>query len=154
MMNILLTGLLLVNACIFVLIVYAFLKIRRIYEEFRVFCTAPDEKTPSALASLAGVLSDMVARSIVACAKTTFMGKQSGAIRAGTGIEADIAEDTINANHPAIGALLHSFPALRRTLRRNPALLDMALSKLGVIGGGAVASPPGNSHGSQIDFKL
>ena len=54
--------------------------------------TATEEGKPSQIAQTAQVFSDMLARSVVVQAKTTFMGKQSGAVRADSAIEGDIAE--------------------------------------------------------------
>lgn len=93
----------------------------------------------------------IVARSIVAQAKASFMGMESGAKRQEAAIAGDIAEGVLNTQLPLAGALLQSFPSLRKTLRRNPQLLDLALSKLGGLGagaGGGQSPPSGNGTGT------
>jgi len=69
------------------------------------------------------------------------MGKQSGAVRGETAVDADIAEDALSMASPAVSAILSAFPALRRSLRRNPALLDLALSKIASRNAGVPATP-------------
>ena len=151
-MNIVFIGIFAILCVFLVISIYAIAKIRRIYSTIEQFLTSPDEKTPSPLAQVTQVASDMLARSIIAQAKATFMGKQSGSERAETAITGDIAEGLLTAKAPMLGALLNSFPALKKTLRRNPQLIDLAMSKLGNIAGGQPAShSPSNG---QTNFKL
>ena len=58
------------------------------------------------------------------------MGQQSGQVRQEKAVEGAIAEDLVRAAHPLAGTLLDAMPELRKTLKRNPGLLDFALSKL------------------------
>jgi len=74
-----------------------------------------------------------VARAVVARIKTSLMGSQSGQVRQEKAVEGAIAEDVARAAHPLAGTLLDAMPELRKTLRKNPHLLDFALSKLGAI---------------------
>lgn len=118
-MSILLALILLSNLLLFGLF---FIVIQRI----RSFIVSPGEQKPSPLSLSLQALSDMVGRSIVATLKATFMGKQSGLVRGEQAVSGDIAQDQL-AQSP-IGAVLQSFPTLGKSLRRNPALLDLALS--------------------------
>lgn len=148
-MNILLTSILIVcGAILGILSLFAW-RLMRLQNVFRDFVTPVDEKTPSALAKTTDIMACMIARAIVAQAKTTLMGMQSGQVRA----ETAIAENVLEGSNPAIGALLSSFPALKKTLRRNPALLDMALSRL-MPKISTTVDNGGSSGGWQKNLKL
>lgn len=148
-MNILLTSILIVcGAILGILSLFAW-QIIKLQRVFRDFVTPIDEKTPSPLAQTTDIMAAMIARAIVAQAKTTFMGIQSGQSRA----ETAVAENVLEGSNPAIGALLSSFPALKKTLKRNPALLDMALSRL-MPKISNVADNGGSSIGWQKNLKL
>jgi len=108
-------------------------KVAEITQMVRAFCTPTAAGESSPLADVVSVGSDMVARSIVAQAKGTFMGLKSGEVRAERAVEGAIAEDVARSAHPLAGTLLDAMPELRKTLRKNPQLLDFALSKLGDI---------------------
>lgn len=159
-MNILLAAILLANVALLAIILVAFVKIRRestrVYQNIIGFITPVDDKTPSPAAQVADQISSMFARALVAQAKASFMGKQSGEARAQAAIDGDIALDLAVQASPLIGALANSFPALKKTLRRNPQLLDLVLSKLG--GGGSAGAPApsngNNGHHLQTTFKL
>jgi len=159
-MNILLALILLTNAATLAVILVALVKIRRetarIYQDIIGFITPADDKTPSPAAQVADQFSSMLARALVAQAKATFMGKQSGDARAQAAIDGDIALDMAGQASPLIGGLLNSFPALKKSLKRNPALLDFALSKLAGGQGSAPAAPaiPGSNGHHQTTFKL
>lgn len=152
MTNILLLLIILSNLLLFGLFVYAFARVRAVYTQFRLFVTPIEEGKPSPLAQTTQVLADMLGRSLVAHIKGTFLGKQSGDARAQTAVSADIAQDSM-AGSP-IGAILESFPSLKKSIRRNPQLLDIALQFLSK-NKQAQSLPGGNgSSGSQIKFKL
>lgn len=151
MTNILLTVIALLLALALGGAVALFFRLRRVLVGF---ITPAKEGEPSPMAAIVDSASSMVARAIVAQAKTTLMGMQSGAVRAEQAVMADVAEAAVGDRFPAVGALLGSFPALRKSLRRNPALLDFALSKLA----GAASKGGGNGNapqdGGQVRFKL
>jgi hypothetical protein len=133
------------------------MKVKGVYNEFKSFITPIDEKTPSGLASLCDSIAILFGRALVAQLKAVFMGKQSGEVRGEQTVNADIAFDTVSMANPMIGAVLKSFPALSKTLRRNPALLDFALAKLGSMGNKSnspvqVSPESGDNH--QVKFKM
>lgn len=129
-MNILL-ALILALTLVQVVLLLAFAVIsKRVFSQIVAFITPEADGKPSSLALTVQAGGEMIARSIVAQAKSTFMGKQSGDVRGEQAVLADIATDKINMVNPALGAILNSFPSLGKTLRRNPALIDFALSKL------------------------
>jgi len=97
---------------------------------FRQFISPEGPELPSPLAKTVDVGCDMFARAVMARAKTTFMGQMSGEVRQEQAIDGAIAEDTARLAHPMAGALMDSFPAVRKVLRKNPQLLDFALKKL------------------------
>lgn len=153
MTSILLALLLLTNLCIFAIFFVAFRRLQSIHNDFRVFITPEAEGKPSPLGNFVAASADIIARSIVASAKAVFMGVQSGEARANATVDGDIAEGKVGLINPAFGALLNSFPALKKTLRRNPQLVDLAISKLA----GTVGKPANNGSSreiEQIKFKL
>jgi hypothetical protein len=153
-MNILIVLVLLANILLLSISLVAFYWVRRTKDEIKAFITPLPDGNASPLAQTADALSSVFARAITAQLKTSFMGAQSGAVRAEKAIAGDIAEDLLNAQSPIAGALLSSFPALKKTLRRNPQLIDLALSKLpGLIQPGS----GGNHNPKPVDqarFKL
>jgi len=131
-LNIALTGLVLAQTILLGTLAWLFrAKVQEINGIIRAFVTpkGPDQASP--LADVVDVGADMVARAVMARAKTTFMGQASGAIRQEKAVDGAIAEDVARASHPLAGTLLDAMPELRKTLRKNPQLLDFALSKLG-----------------------
>jgi len=104
--------------------------LQRTFEEF-VRPKGPEEASP--LANCVDVGADMVARAVTARIKTSLMGSQSGQVRQEKAVEGAIAEDVARAAHPLAGTLLDAMPELRKTLRKNPGLLDFALAKLGAM---------------------
>lgn len=127
---------------------------RKLYQfenVIRSFVTPIDEKTGSPLAKVTESAADMIARSIMAQAKGFMLGLQSGQKRAETAIQADIAEGSGLGASP-LGAVLESFPALKKTLRRNPQLIDMAMGYLSRKKG--VAAGSSSDNGQQPKFKL
>lgn len=157
--NILLTcvlGVLIGSTLMVGMLFYAiFREYRSIRDSFSAFINPVAENTPSPLANVVEAASVMVARSIMAQFKTYLMGVQSGAVRGEKGLQADIAQDAM-AGTP-IGSVLSAFPTLRKSLRRNPGLLDIAMGLLANrIGftGQTGASATGNNGGSQPQFSL
>ena len=145
------TALLIVNTLVIALLLLFF---RGIMQGFKDFITPPDDKTASGLGNFVSAISDTISRSLVAQAKATFMGKQSGESRAEAAVEGDIAEGMASQN-PLLGAALSSFPALKKTLRRNPMLVDFALQKLGsMMVGNGNARQTGTDGKSQFKFNL
>lgn len=132
--NLLIASLLLVQIAFIGLICAHFRrKVRDLQSTLREFVTpkGPDEASP--LANVVDVGADMVARAVTARIKTSLMGGQSGQVRQEKAVEGAIAEDMVRGAHPLASTLLDAMPELRKTLRKNPALLDFALSKLGAM---------------------
>lgn len=147
-MNILLVAILVVFLAFMAGLVLVCLRLRAIIREF---VSSPAENQPSPFAIWCDSVAMVFARAITAQIKTTLMGVQSGSVRAEKAIEADIAEDMLSQS--PIGALLDSFPTLRKSIRRNPALLPLVQGALqrvfkGGNGGSQVSSA------SQPKFKL
>jgi hypothetical protein len=135
-----------------VLIFCAILAVKRLYQNGKAFITPASEGKPSPLALVTQVAADMLGRGVTAQLKATFMGKAQVDRKNQQGIDADLAVDSLSAANPLIGAVLQSFPTLTKRLVRNPALLDMALSRL-TGAGKPPADAPGN-NGNQIRFNL
>jgi hypothetical protein len=131
--------------CIAILVF--FWRVRRIYAEFRSFLTPPGENQPSAFSQLVEVVSQSFARAILATFKAQFMGTQGSLARAEKAVAGDIMEDAVASASPVLGTILQSFPALRRTLRRNPGLIDLVVSRLG-----SAAKSPDNGKTIQVEL--
>lgn len=147
-MNILLALILLINTAFFAALIYAFLKFRavksQIQDTIREFVTPAGENKLSPLGQTVEAISVQVARAIVAQAKTTFMGEASAQSRAAGAIAGDIAQDQAGQN-PLLSGILSQFPSVRKTLRRNPQLTDLAIQMLAkkFLGAGGAGGPWG-----------
>lgn len=119
---------------------------------FRDFITPEAENEPSPFALLVSSSADVFSRSVAAQVKSTFMAKQGADNRAERVVEADMAEDLLSAKSPFLASLLNSFPTLRKTLRRNPALVDIAAQKL--LEKVGHTAPSSNHEGESVSFKF
>jgi len=160
MLNILLTAILLANVTILVMF-FVFLRqmqkakaeVNEVYDEFKTFISQADPDTPSPLAQTVSSISDMIARSLVAQVKTTFMGIESGVSRA----ENSIQQNAFAQANPLIAGLVNMFPkTVKRTLIKHPELIDMALSKFGgnKTNGEIIPTSTSSSTGNQGNFNL
>jgi len=131
-------------------------KIRELQSTIRDFVTPKGPEEASPLANVVDAGADMVARAVTARIKTSLMGSQSGQVRQEKAIEGAIAEDVARAAHPLAGTLLDAMPELRKTLRKNPGLLDFALAKLGSMQASSTSAPtvittPNKNNGRGIN---
>lgn len=126
--NIVLIGILFLNILLLLGLLYCYQKVVTISHAVVDFITPQSEGQPSKLALVGERFGDMVARSLTAQIKSTFMGKQSGDVRALKAVEGDIAVDM--ANNSSLGGILQAFPTLSKSLRRNPQLFDLAMGVL------------------------
>lgn len=165
MTNLLLAAILLCLACggLAAFFVYRRLKAAAAYYESEIreyigqieaFVSPAGDGKPSPLAQSAEVLSEMLARSLMAQVKTTLMGMRSGEVRGQRAEAGEQAVETAQGLLPGLAAL----PGVRSTLKKNPGLLDLALQVLGpkLFGGGGQSSEPaasGNGNG-HVRFKL
>jgi len=157
-LNMLVPAILVVQTAVFVLVVVRMKDHVGAVQDRIVEYITPTGSEPSALSKSWEAASDEVARAIMARAKMTFGGLSSGVVRGEQAVEGDIAEDTARASSPIIDGLLSSYPSLRKTLRKNPALLDFAISKLasmaqanGVVpASGSAAGISGSSSSSKV----
>jgi len=132
-------------------------KTRAISDILVAYVSPVSESVPSPLATTVETGADMLARAIMARAKMTFAGLSSGVVRGEAAVNADISEDVARMN-PVVDGLLDSFPALKKTLRKNPALFDFAISKLaerfGAPGGGLLGGGGVSANGAQPETPL
>lgn len=118
--------------------------VRRLRDAIVDFVTPPAEDKPSQLAIAVDAGAVLVGRAITAQIKTTLMGQVSGEVRAEKAIQGAMAMD--NVEGAGMSGLLNALgPNMRRTLRRNPSLVDLALPFLqGVLQKG------GNNHSTPV----
>ena len=150
--NILLGALLLLGA---VGLALGLLAVARVKAEFGLikasfldFVTPETPGQPSQLAKAIDAASVMAGRAVVAQAKSSLMGLQSGETRGKAAVEGDVAEGQLSMAAPALGGLLNSFPILKKSLRQNPGLLDYALPFLTEKFGNRAGPAPSNGNGS------
>lgn len=156
MTNIFLAVLVITNVLLVSFIAVGLYKAYAAYRAIKSFITPVKEGEPSPLAQVTSATADMIARSLVAQAKATFMGIESGQKRAEKAVAGDIAMD-VAAQHP-LGALLTSFPSLAKSIRRNPQLIDLAMNYLAKKPGPGPAAmptePTNSNHSAQSAFKI
>lgn len=151
MTNILLFVLIGLVALLVALLLYVLIRVyieyAKINEVVKTFITPPEEGKPSALAMTSQAFAEIIARSMMAQAKGFLMGLQSGETRGKQAIAGDVVQDSLGAS--PLAAILGSFPSLKKSLRRNPQLLDLAMGMLtkGNSGGG------GSSNNGHSDFQ-
>lgn len=103
----------------------------RRFQSFIITFVTPKKKGElSPLYQTCDALAAIIARAVVAQAKTTLMGLESGMVRGEKAIQGDLALDVASQN-PLVGAILSKFPRLSKSLRRNPALLDYLAPMVG-----------------------
>jgi hypothetical protein len=148
--NWLLTAILICNLLIVAAIGVAWAKINRVTRVFSDFISPPGENQPSPVAVVAESISEMFARSFTASLKAYFMGVQSGAARA----ENAAIGQAISAS-PA-GGIIDLLPkSIKKSLIKNPALLDYALAALNKTpgAGGSLTGSGGDGH-TPVKFRL
>ena len=151
-MNILLAAILVVNVMFLAILIVVFLKTRTIYRNFVDFITPAKENEPSQFAELISRISDTFARSIMAQAKAILMGKASGEARGEAANEAEVGQALLAQSNPLLAGLAGMLPPkIRKTLLRNPQLIDAALARFGKP---QATISPGNGKASQMDFKI
>lgn len=158
-MNILLTAILIANVALLTLVFIAFRSVSRTYSnlrsEFHAFISPgrddKGEATPSPLATITLALADQAGRSVVSSLKASFMGQASGASRAEKSAEADLQLDMIGAVNPGIGAIISGIPALRKIAKKNPGLIEAAVSRFTTKGNAVITT---STSGNTDNFKL
>jgi hypothetical protein len=125
------------------------LSLKRISDQFKMFITPPREGEASPLGKFVDASAIMIGRAITAQLKATFMSGEASAARQGKAIAGDIAEDLASQN-PILGTIMSMFPRVSKSIRRNPKLVDLALSQLG--GGGAHAES--NTQGGNGAYQI
>lgn len=148
--NLLLFCILLTNLILLAVFAFGFMKFRSIYRDILEFITPPAENEPSKLANVCQSLSEMVGRSLVAQVKGFLMGKQSGEVR---GANAEIGA---GLDQTALGGIVNMLPkSVKRSLIKNPALLDYAMGFMAKHAGGSPAlENHDNGSNHQVKFKL
>ncbi len=152
-MNLLLTLIFIVNCLILVFLLLAARAIYRFYLNLSSFLTPGAENQPSPLALISQSLIVNASKVFTSQLKSTFMGIQSGQSRAESAIQSELIQDEANAINPGLGAILASFPALKRKLTKNPALMELALdflSKKLVHGSGMPGGDGSNDYASRL----
>lgn len=111
----------------------------------RAYFESPDAETPSEFSQLTDALCQQHSTKMVAAFKGSFMGMQSVEAKNVQKLEGDIAQDVMAQQHPGLGALLSSFPAVSKRLASNPQLTPLVEGLLGkLLSKGASPGTKGN----------
>ena len=154
MLNILLIAELVLLLAVFCCFIRFWLEIRQLQHNIRMFFTPPGGDEPSEFAEVVNTVGKALGRSAAMEAKTTMMGKASGEARLETAIQGDMLNDTINHKSPVLGALLESFPTLKKRASKNPAVIEYLLNHLPSIIPGHGTSTPGNGSADTYSSRL
>lgn len=155
MSNLLLTALVLVSVANLTLFIIFLVSLRRISRVVSDFVSSPDGKSPSPASLVVDALVNRAADSIMIHFKTTFMGILSGESRAARKLEGEAAEAAISEKSPLASIALAAFPSLKKSLGRNPALVQAILSRLvGSVAHGQLPLEPGNHTGNDYGARL
>lgn len=150
MISILLTAILLVLLIFLALSLHIIIKIKAKYGEIISFITPHDNNQPSQLAAVSEALSEMIGRAIVASLRGFLLGQKSIETRQAN------AENGAEISASPLGGLVNMLPvSLKKSLIKNPQLLDLAMgfmSRSGGSGGNGRTSGAGPS--SQPKFNL
>jgi hypothetical protein len=156
-MNILLTLILVVNVALLAGLIYAGLKIRAVWHDIVDFITPPGDNLPCPAAEILNSVSETMANHFMLKAKAALMGIASGNARGEAAVEGAVADDLLAASSPLAAGLLQSMPSLKKLVRKNPALLQFALSKFAGLGGSQPAqtvADAGHNGQKPFDFKI
>lgn len=147
--NMILTGILLIVTSIIAgILVYSLRKIDQFRQELKKFITPAEAGKPSQASLLLENASHVIGHAAAIEIKTTLMGKASVEAKNEAGIISDLTQDKLALDSPIVGALLESFPSLKKRLGKNPALAAMLPSILSKLSGSM-----GNTSGSEGDGK-
>lgn len=123
------------------------LRVRSIFNNIKAFIIPVDDKSESPASLLYALLIKRLAVEL----KVTIMGSMGGKAKGEAYAEQAIMTDMVEAENPAIAAIMTAFPSLGKSLKKNPALMQYALSKIAGLGKsstiGAVAATVSPSGG-------
>lgn len=145
-----LAAILLVLLVFLALSFYILIKIRSKYREIVDFITPPGDKQPSQLAVVSEALAEMVGRAIVASLRGFLLGQKSIETR-----QANAQAEGELTTSP-LGGLVNMLPiSLKKSLIKNPQLLDLAMGFMSRSGGsGGNGRTGGSGPSSQPKFNL
>lgn len=111
-------------------IVFAWRRYVHIQEQIETFLTPVEEGKPSPAAQVWEAAADMLSRAMMARLSTAIMTGSSALSRASKAVEGAVIEDVVAQQSPLLAGLLDQFPTLKKTLKRNPQLLDIGLQAM------------------------
>jgi len=122
--------------------------IRSVFKQFVSFITSTDDKTESPASILYGVLIKRAAVEF----KMVLMGSMGGEAKGQAYAEQAVMQDMIQTENPTIAAVISAFPSLGKTLKKNPALLNYAMSKIAGAGAGKPVAAGATSSDNGAGF--
>jgi hypothetical protein len=97
---------------------------------FYEFTTPEREGEKSGLDIFMETLAHNIGHSAFTQVRSMMANSASKDARAEKAVDSAINQDLLAQANPVIGALLDSMPALRKVIRRNPALAELAIDKI------------------------
>lgn len=110
------------------LVIFAifYLILRSIFKKIICFITPETENQESPISLLYGILIKRLATEF----RLTLIGQKGGENKGESYAERAAIEDVASEVNPTLGAILTAFPSIGKALRKNPMLLNYALSKI------------------------
>jgi hypothetical protein len=116
-----------VNAAIFFMFRRKLSALQRNYHEF---VTPEHAGEKSGLDEFVDRLSYNIGHSAFTQVRSMMASSESASVRGQKAVDSAISEDLLSSVNPLLAGLLDTMPALRKVVRRNPALADYALEKI------------------------
>ena len=105
-------------------------KIAAFERNFNDFITPPRDGEKSGLDDLITNLSWNIGHSAFTQVRSMMASSESADARARKAVDGAVSEDLLSAANPVLASLLDSMPALKKIIRKNPALADYAVDRL------------------------
>jgi hypothetical protein len=156
--------LLIVALGLFLANVSMFFLIRRLYGTekqklllvLRAYFEPRGDNEPSEFASLVDGITEKFAQRLLLGFKGSVMGMQSVDSKNVARLEADVAQDTVTQQNPALGMFLQQYPSVANRLSKNPQLLPLIqglMSRMGSAGRSSGNSSSGRGSTDDLEIK-
>jgi len=123
--------------------------LKRNYHEF----TTPESAgEKSGLDIFVDKLSYAIGHSAFTQVRSMMASSESASVRGQKAVDSAVSEDLLSAANPLLAGLLDTMPALRKVVRRNPALADYALDRIMRASQAAQTTQP-VSHGDNGNYQ-
>lgn len=127
-------------------------KLAKISRTIRDFTVPPDDKTPSALGQFIANLSDTIGQRLAVHVQTSVAGVMSTLSRRQAGVEKAVLDDVTQEANPLLASVLNMFPSLKKSVKKNPAMLGQLVGMLPGLQGKPADNNGQNSQSGPDDY--